>query len=85
MVNKNFENHGLQKPSYFFEIAGVDGIQLAAGRIVYHVKKCRKRLTQIETAAATVADIKHSAHFLTRVISNFNSGFCIRKKHNPKP
>jgi hypothetical protein len=51
---------------YFFELARVNGIQFAAGRIVYNVKKCGKRLAEVETTAASVTDVEYSAHFLAK-------------------
>jgi len=54
----------IPKPTHFFELARVDRIQLATRRIVYHVKQGREALTQIETAATAMTNIKHPAHFL---------------------
>ncbi len=49
----------------FFEFAGVDRIEFAAGRIVDGVEQRGKGLTQIEAAAATMANVEYPAHFLS--------------------
>ncbi len=66
----------LSRLLYFFELARVNRIQLAAGRIVYHVKKSRKRLAEVETTAAAVTDVKYPAHFLARRSSSNTSVLC---------
>ena len=51
---------------HFFKIAGVHGIELAAGGVVYHVEERGKGLAQVEAAPAAVAHVKHAPHFLMR-------------------
>lgn len=55
---------------HFFKIAGVHGIELAAGGVVYHVEERGEGLAKVEAAPAAVAHVEHAPHFLIRKMND---------------